>query len=61
MRRTIADRLLQSKTTIPHFYLRLELDAAPLAKLRAEINAGEGADGNKFRTLPWRPCAVTRR
>ena len=48
MRRTIADRLLQSKTTIPHFYLRLELDAAPLTKLRAEINAGEGADGNKF-------------
>ena len=48
MRRTIADRLLQSKTTIPHFYLRLEVDAAPLTKLRGEINAGEGADGNKF-------------
>ena len=39
MRKTIADRLLQSKTTIPHFYLHVEVDAAPLAKLRAEVNA----------------------
>ncbi len=48
MRRTIADRLLQSKTTIPHFYLHIEVDAAPVAKLRAEINAaGEKDGGNK--------------
>lgn len=39
MRRIIAERLLESKTTIPHFYLNIEVDAAPLMKLRAEVNA----------------------
>ncbi len=48
MRKVIADRLLESKTTIPHFYLRIEVDAGPLAKLRAEINAaGEKEGGSK--------------
>ena len=45
MRRVIAERLLQSKTTIPHFYLNLEADAEPLMKLRAEINASAEATG----------------
>ncbi len=40
MRRIIADRLLLSKTTIPHFYLHIEVDAAPMMKMRAELNAG---------------------
>ena len=47
MRKTIADRLLQSKTTIPHFYLHTEVDAAPLAALRAEVNAANEKDGIK--------------
>ena len=45
MRRVIADRLLQSKTTIPHFYLNVEADADPLMKLRAEINVSTEAAG----------------
>ena len=40
MRRVIAGRLLQSKTTIPHFYLNIEVDAGEFMKLRAEANAG---------------------
>jgi len=44
MRRTIAERLLASKTQIPHFYLSMEIDAAPLAKLRKELNAAAEAD-----------------
>ncbi|MCX8512456.1 MAG: dihydrolipoamide acetyltransferase family protein, partial [Chthoniobacteraceae bacterium] len=40
MRRIIAERLLLSKTTIPHFYLHIEVDAAPMMKMRAELNAG---------------------
>ncbi len=40
MRRIIAERLLVSKTTIPHFYLHIEVDAAPMMKMRAELNAG---------------------
>jgi pyruvate dehydrogenase E2 component (dihydrolipoamide acetyltransferase) len=45
MRKTIASRLLASKTQIPHFYLSMEVDAAPLAKLRKEINAAAEASG----------------
>jgi pyruvate dehydrogenase E2 component (dihydrolipoamide acetyltransferase) len=39
MRRVIADRLLASKTQIPHFYLHLEVDAAPMLRMRADLNA----------------------
>jgi pyruvate dehydrogenase E2 component (dihydrolipoamide acetyltransferase) len=45
MRRTIAERLLASKTQIPHFYLSLEIDAAPLVALRKDINAAAEAQG----------------
>ncbi len=45
MRRVIADRLLLSKTTLPHFYLNIEVDTAPLMKMRAEINAAAEAAG----------------
>jgi pyruvate dehydrogenase E2 component (dihydrolipoamide acetyltransferase) len=51
MRRVIADRLLLSKTTIPHFYLNIEVDAAPLMKLRAEINAAADAAGRSKLTV----------
>ncbi len=49
MRRIIADRLLASKVTIPHFYLHVELDAAPLMAMRKQINAqAEATHGNKY-------------
>jgi pyruvate dehydrogenase E2 component (dihydrolipoamide acetyltransferase) len=49
MRRIIAERLLTSKTTIPHFYLHVEVDAAPLMALRQQINAqAEQTHGNKY-------------
>jgi|TARA_B110000914_G_scaffold225877_1_gene248017 pyruvate dehydrogenase E2 component (dihydrolipoamide acetyltransferase) len=49
MRKIIAERLLISKTTIPHFYLHLEVDAAPLMSLRQQINAqAEATHGNKY-------------
>ncbi len=49
MRTIIADRLLASKTQIPHFYLNIEVDAGPILALRQEINAGtEKAGGNKY-------------
>jgi pyruvate dehydrogenase E2 component (dihydrolipoamide acetyltransferase) len=43
MRRVIAERLLASKTLIPHFYLSVEVDAAPLMRLRKEVNAANEA------------------
>lgn len=38
MRGAIARRLVESKTTIPHFYLETEIDAAPLLQLRQSVN-----------------------
>jgi len=49
MRKIIASRLLTSKVTIPHFYLHLEVDAAPLMAIRKQINEqAEKTHGNKF-------------
>ncbi len=49
MRKVIASRLLTSKVTIPHFYLHLEMDAAPLMSVRKQINEqAEKTHGNKF-------------
>jgi pyruvate dehydrogenase E2 component (dihydrolipoamide acetyltransferase) len=42
MRSVIAKRLLESKTTIPHFYLEIEVDAKPLLELRAQLNDSLG-------------------
>ena len=36
MRRTIARRLVESKQTIPHFYLRQTIDAGPLVAFQAK-------------------------
>ncbi|VVM08556.1 partial pyruvate dehydrogenase E2 component (dihydrolipoamide acetyltransferase), partial [Methylacidimicrobium cyclopophantes] len=43
MREQIGARLLASKTSIPHYYLSIEVDAAPLLALRAELNETVGA------------------
>jgi pyruvate dehydrogenase E2 component (dihydrolipoamide acetyltransferase) len=42
MRGTIARRLLESKTSIPHFYLSVEVDVGPLLAMRQEINRSLG-------------------
>jgi len=51
MRRTIAERLLISKTQIPHFYLTMEIDAGPLSELRKEINANAETTGTPKITI----------
>jgi pyruvate dehydrogenase E2 component (dihydrolipoamide acetyltransferase) len=48
MRGTIARRLVESKTQIPHFYLDIEVDAGPLLELRAQLNAALEKDGVKL-------------
>ena len=48
MRGVIAKRLLESKTQIPHFYLEVEVDAAPLLTLRQQLNASLEAEGVKL-------------
>jgi pyruvate dehydrogenase E2 component (dihydrolipoamide acetyltransferase) len=44
MRRIIAQRLTQSKQTIPHFYLTVDCDIGQLAAAREEINAAAPKD-----------------
>lgn len=39
MRRTIARRLLESKTTVPHFYLKADCRVDALLALRKQVNA----------------------
>jgi len=49
LRKIIASRLLTSKQTIPHFYLHIEADAAPLMSLRKQINdQASTTTGNKY-------------
>jgi pyruvate dehydrogenase E2 component (dihydrolipoamide acetyltransferase) len=51
MRRVIAQRLLESKTTIPHFYLNIEIDTEPLMSLREQVNAASVANGGPKYTV----------
>jgi pyruvate dehydrogenase E2 component (dihydrolipoamide acetyltransferase) len=44
MRKIIAQRLSQSKQTIPHFYLTIDCDIGKLAAAREEINAAAPKD-----------------
>lgn len=45
MRGAIARRLVESKTQFPHFYVEIEIDAAPLLALREQLNTGLEKDG----------------
>jgi pyruvate dehydrogenase E2 component (dihydrolipoamide acetyltransferase) len=48
MRATIARRLLESKTQIPHFYLDISIDAEPLLTLRVQLNSSLEKEGVKL-------------
>ena len=48
MRATIAKRLLEAKTQIPHFYLEIEVDAEPLLSVRSQLNSGLEKQGVKL-------------
>ena len=38
LRQAIARRMVESKTTVPHFYVTVEIDMAPALELRKQIN-----------------------
>jgi pyruvate dehydrogenase E2 component (dihydrolipoamide acetyltransferase) len=64
MRKTIARRLTESKTTVPHFYLTIDVDASALVALRERINAelAQGAEAQPVKIsvndLIVKACAV---
>ena len=49
MRKIIAQRLVESLGPVPHFYVNIDIDAAPLMEAREELkSAGEDADAAKI-------------
>jgi pyruvate dehydrogenase E2 component (dihydrolipoamide acetyltransferase) len=66
MRKVIAKRLLESKQTVPHFYVTTNIEIDALLKLRAELNAkspkeGAGAFKLSVNDLVIKACAVALR
>jgi pyruvate dehydrogenase E2 component (dihydrolipoamide acetyltransferase) len=65
MRKTIARRLTESKQTVPHFYLTIDVDAQPLLDARAAIHAQlegvEGAPKVSVNDLLVKACAIALR
>jgi len=43
MRRTVARRMVEAKTTVPHFYLTIDCDIDPLLRMRSELVEAGGA------------------
>ena len=65
MRKAIARRLTESKQTVPHFYLTIDVDADPLHHLREQINADLAASAPEgqaakvsFNDLVLKACAI---
>lgn len=48
MRKTIARRLTESKQTVPHYYLTIDIRLDALLKLRGELNASLAGQGVKL-------------
>jgi len=44
MRKTIAKRLVESKQTVPHFYLSIDVELDALLALRTQVNEGAAKD-----------------
>ena len=49
MRKTIAKRLTESKQTVPHFYLTIDLEMDQLLRTRKELNARAEKRGEDFK------------
>jgi pyruvate dehydrogenase E2 component (dihydrolipoamide acetyltransferase) len=47
LRQAIARRMVESKTTVPHFYVTTEIDMGPVMDLRKQINASLESKGVK--------------
>ncbi len=60
MRRTIAQRLVQSKTTIPHYQVTVSVNMDPLLALREQLNEQLASQGVKLSVNDFlvRACAL---
>ncbi|MEM1417966.1 MAG: 2-oxo acid dehydrogenase subunit E2, partial [Myxococcota bacterium] len=63
-RKVVARRLTQAKQEVPHFYLTIDVDAAPMVALRKELNAVlDASKGEKisFNDIVIKAAAVALR
>jgi pyruvate dehydrogenase E2 component (dihydrolipoamide acetyltransferase) len=60
MRKTIADRLLESKTTVPHFYLTADIDMDAAMEFREQVAQVHGAKLS-VNDLVLKACALALR
>ncbi|HOT96710.1 MAG TPA: pyruvate dehydrogenase complex dihydrolipoamide acetyltransferase [bacterium] len=58
MRTAIAARMSQSKSTVPHFYLTMEIDMERMVALRAEMNAAQSEIKISFNDLIVKAAAA---
>lgn len=62
MRKVIARRLVESKQTVPHFYLEADLDVEALLLLREQVNQGAAPEAKvSVNDLLLRACALALR
>lgn len=61
MRKTIARRLVEAKSTIPHFYLSLDCELDALLKLRKDINEKGGDYKVSVNDFVIKACALALR
>ncbi len=58
MRKTIARRLTESKQTVPHFYLSIDVNASELTALREKINAELAQPAGKKHAAEGEPAPL---
>jgi pyruvate dehydrogenase E2 component (dihydrolipoamide acetyltransferase) len=60
MQKTIARRLTESKTTVPHFYVSNDIDLTDILEMRQKLNANAGEGGVKISVndLIVKACAL---
>ena len=61
MRRVIAERMTESKSTVPHFYLTVDCEIDELLKVRAELNARIAPDKISVNDIVIRASALALR
>jgi pyruvate dehydrogenase E2 component (dihydrolipoamide acetyltransferase) len=61
MRRIIAERMLESKRTIPCYYLEMDADMTDLAALRTKLNAGRKDGKITFNDFVLKACGLALR
>jgi pyruvate dehydrogenase E2 component (dihydrolipoamide acetyltransferase) len=63
LQRTVARRMAESKATVPHFYLQMEIDMSEAVKMRAQLKqvVEEGRPAPTFNDMVVKACAIALR